>query len=111
MLFLINRYKKIKMEIPLNLVEDDELLLNKGDALVVIGREDKLQLIIVCPGCGKTSASAGGHVYNPKTKSYHPSIVHNKDLGGCGWHGWLTNGIFKECWNKLKNLLVSRLTI
>jgi len=36
-------------------------------------------------------------LYNPETKTYHPSIIHDKKLGGCGWHGWLINGIFKEC--------------
>jgi hypothetical protein len=25
-----------------------------------------------------------------------PSIVHSTP-GGCGWHGWLTNGEFKRC--------------
>ncbi len=80
--------------IKLNLVDDPDLLVNKGDAWIVKGREDNLQLVIVCPGCGRVSASAGNHVYNPDTKSYHPSIVHNTDLGGCGWHGWLKDGEF-----------------
>lgn len=80
----------------LNLVDDPELLINKGDAMIYIGKEEKFQLSIICPGCGKQSASAGGHVYDPITQSYSPSIVHNKDLGGCGWHGWLKNGIFTE---------------
>jgi hypothetical protein len=83
--------------IKLNLVDDYDLLLEKGDAHMVIGREGRLQLIIVCPGCGRRSGSAGNHVYNEETKTYHPSIVHNIDLGGCGWHGWLKNGIFTEC--------------
>lgn len=87
---------KERKPIKLNLVENNDLLLNKGDAMTYIGKEGKLQLIIVCPGCGKISGSAGGHVFNPDTQSYHPSIVHNKDLGGCGWHGWLKDGIFIE---------------
>lgn len=83
--------------IKLNLVEDHELLINKGDAIVVKGNEGKTQLIIVCPGCGAISSSRGSHVYNRETKSYHPSIVHDRNYGGCGWHGWLTNGIFTQC--------------
>lgn len=50
-----------------------------------------------CPNCGKKSSSVGNHIFIEATKSYHPSIVHNKKLGGCGWHGWLTNGVFTSC--------------
>lgn len=78
----------------LNLVDDPDLLINKGDAWIVKGKGGMLQLVIVCPGCGKVSASAGNHTYNPKTKTYNPSIVHNTELGGCGWHGWLKEGYF-----------------
>lgn len=80
----------------LNLVTDEDLVQNPGDAHIVQGGKG-LQLIICCPGCGKVSASAGTHLYDPATQSYSPSIVHNKDLGGCGWHGWLKNGEFVEC--------------
>ncbi len=81
--------------ITLNIVEDDEQLVNKGDAIIVTNKDlGWEQLIIVCPGCGQKSASAGKHRFNAETKSYSPSIVHNKKLGGCGWHGTLTNGIF-----------------
>lgn len=82
------------MGIKLNIVDDIEDVKEKGDATIVIGRNNKKQLIICCPQCGKRSGSAGNHVYNEETKTYTPSIVHNKDLGGCGWHGWLRNGIF-----------------
>lgn len=86
------------MKTELNLVDDHDLLLNKGDALIVTGHDKLTQLLIVCPGCGKVSGSAKGakHVYDRETKSYTPSIVHDSNLGGCGWHGWLTNGIFTE---------------
>lgn len=85
------------MVIKLNVVDDNEKLLNKGDAIMYVGRNKNIQLAIVCPRCGRISASAGGHAYNKKTRTYHPSIVHDKKLGGCGWHGWLKNGIFTEC--------------
>jgi len=83
------------MNIKLNLVDDIENLVNKGDAHIVFNKElGWEQLIIVCPNCGKQSASAGKHKFNRDTLSYTPSIVHNKKLGGCGWHGYLTNGVF-----------------
>lgn len=79
----------------LNIVTDDELLQNKGDAMVIFNPElGWNKLIIVCPSCGKHSASAGSHKFDEATLSYTPSIVHNTELGGCGWHGWLTNGEF-----------------
>ena len=102
-----------KIQIPLNLVNDFDDIIKPGDACVVavtkkIPLEDGIhfissdivdyyQLIICCPRCGKKSASAGNHKYDKETKSYHPSIVHDTELGGCGWHGWLKDGIFKEC--------------
>ncbi len=82
----------------LNLVHSFEDLINPGDAIESFNSQKNItQLVIACPGCGKISGSAGGHVFNKETLSYTPSIVHDKNLGGCGWHGWLTNGEFKEC--------------
>ena len=88
--------------IKLNIVKNSEDLKNPGDASPYMGIHSKtgeriLQLGIICPGCREESGSAGNHVYNPKTETYHPSIVHDKELGGCGWHGWLKNGFFTEC--------------
>jgi len=41
----------------LNLVDDDDLLINKGDAIQYFNKElGYTQLIIVCPGCGQKSA-------------------------------------------------------
>ncbi len=82
----------------LNLVEDNNLLVNPGDALPVFNPTlGWTQLIIVCPGCGKISGSARKHKFNVETNTYTPSIVHDKNLGGCGWHGSLINGEFTEC--------------
>lgn len=82
----------------LNLVKDSDLLLNKGDARTYFNKElGCYQLIIVCPGCGEKSASAGTHKFDRETLSYTPSIIHDVNLGGCGWHGNLTNGEFKPC--------------
>lgn len=80
-----------------NIVSDQEHLINRGDIFPITGNNGLPQLAIVCPGCGKVSASAGKHIYDAQTVSYHPSIVHNKSKGGCGWHGWLRNGEFTNC--------------
>jgi len=86
---------KIK-ELKLNLVDDIDKVINKGDALIVTAPEGHKTLIWICPRCGKMTSTARGHkhVFNEETKSLHPSILHAKDLGGCGWHGWLKNGFY-----------------
>lgn len=60
-----------------------------------------------CPGCGKRG---GLRIYGEaKTESpswelqsrdpvtLSPSVHHAADLGGCGWHGFLQNGIWTSC--------------
>jgi len=71
--------------------------LQKGEAIIVTGKNGVLQLIICCPQCGQTSSSAGNHVFDRETQSYSPSVVHNADLGGCGAHYWIRNGEFIMC--------------
>jgi len=83
------------MNIAANIVDDYDLLIDKGDILQVVGLNGQSELIIVCPACGQKTS--GRHLYNPETVSLTPSIVHDKKLGGCGYHGYLTNGIFTEC--------------
>jgi hypothetical protein len=80
------------------LIGDNEWPEKPGDAIMVT-YPTHLGLVWCCPKCGQNTATANGHkhVFNPKTNSLTPSIVHNKDLGGCGYHGFLINGIFKEC--------------
>jgi len=81
----------------------DELV--RGECIIYERHEDEedkekitsLGLIVCCPRCGKSST--GKHVYDPKTKSLHPSIVCNSinDNGvKCNYHGWLKNGIFSN---------------
>lgn len=60
-------------------------------------------LLFCCPGDGKVSSIAfvrlgdydvwswNGNREKPTTK---PSIHCNPAKGGCGWHGWLTDGRF-----------------
>jgi len=63
---------------------------------------------IACPGCGQCSAMRVGNpkpAENPSWKttgskydltsfSLSPSI---HCTGCCGWHGYLTNGVFESC--------------
>lgn len=60
-----------------------------------------------CPGCGGASILhlgsgpdrhtwqvTGGDPSKPESLSVRPSIHHS---GGCGWHGYLTDGVFAPC--------------
>lgn len=60
-----------------------------------------------CPGCGSKSYLAldeenppprwsvtAGDIRKPDAVSLSPSILHDRSKGGCGWHGYLTRGIF-----------------
>jgi len=60
-------------------------------------------LIFVCPGCRALSSILFVSIDKHPVWSWNgsktrptctPSILHNKDKGGCGWHGYLTEGIF-----------------
>lgn len=63
-----------------------------------------------CAGCGERSYLAidpeqphprwtvtEGDVERPDTVTLSPSILHSTALGGCGWHGYLTRGVFTPC--------------
>jgi hypothetical protein len=59
-----------------------------------------------CPGCGEVIAIDNG-MYEPnshpkwainfETLTATPSILHSRDGRGCGWHGYLTNGVLVPC--------------
>ncbi len=59
-----------------------------------------------CPGCGEpvscdlkpTDRKPSWEMTGTKEKpTLNPSIIHDKKLGGCGWHGYLTDGVFRPC--------------
>lgn len=63
-----------------------------------------------CPGCGSRSflpvgpenpgprwLLTGGDFARPDTVTLSPSIFHTVERGGCGWHGYLTNGVLRPC--------------
>lgn len=57
-------------------------------------------LVYLCPGCGKTFSITTGPEH-PKwgidfdKLTAHPSIRHAKEKGGCGWHGYLKEGVLE----------------
>lgn len=63
-----------------------------------------------CPGCGSTcilhlGTGPANHTWQvtegdaskPETVTLAPSILHAPQHGGCGWHGYLTRGVFTPC--------------
>jgi hypothetical protein len=87
-----------KINIPLNLIDHCDELIKPGDASEY-DDHGVIKLCWCCPKCGMATTTANGHthIWNRETKSLKPSIIHAKELGGCGWHGFLTNGMFKGC--------------
>lgn len=58
-----------------------------------------------CPGCGEQSW-VWFNVYDNKNGwdleveeplTLNPSLLHDKDSGGCGWHGFMRKGEFVGC--------------
>lgn len=63
--------------------------------------ESGLNFLIACPGCGQMGTArdgakwriTGGSEDDVTTLSVQPSILKSC----CGWHGYLTNGVFISC--------------
>ena len=69
--------------------------MKPGEAIVFDYSDGTKGLILCCPNCGRASSSSTGNPkYNEATQTVTPSIIHDKALGGCGWHGHLKNGKF-----------------
>lgn len=82
-------------DVQFKIVESDDDLTEAGRAIVFEYPDKTIGLLLCCPSCGRpSSSSTGNHKYNPATQSVTPSIIHDTKLGGCGWHGFLTNGKF-----------------
>lgn len=94
------------MDVPFNRVEGFEQLKNPGDGYWYFATDNHAmpdRLTFLCPcGCGSVAGVrvAGEHAWRwncdldkPTTQ---PSILVNK-TDGCGWHGYLTDGVFKSC--------------
>lgn len=67
--------------------------------------------LITCPGCGSQSGLylhppdahvprwtvTAGDPMRAEGLTLSPSIHHTTTQGGCGWHGYLTRGVFTPC--------------
>lgn len=67
--------------------------------------------ILTCPGCGQQSGLflnpvdpgvprwrvVAGDPARAEGLTLAPSIHHTTAQGGCGWHGWLRDGVFAPC--------------
>lgn len=74
-----------------------------GSYMYQEGQKEPTGLEFVCPGC----KGIGGLIFKTKNvdgwswngdldkPTCTPSILHDKN--SCGWHGYLTDGIFKVC--------------
>lgn len=81
-----------------------------GDIEVRGAGHDAGGYAFACPGCGSRSWLAlgpdnpsprwvvtAGDVARPDTVTLSPSIFHTRERGGCGWHGWLRDGVLVPC--------------
>lgn len=70
--------------------------------------EGTMRLTFVCPGgCGDIGGCRAFNGKQPEPRpswdwngnldkpTLRPSILSPRDSGGCGWHGYLTDGVFK----------------
>lgn len=86
-----------------NMVDYDELKENEYATFSRFNGEDGGGLVWLCRGCGKpVHISTEKDYYGQSwtidfiTLTATPSIKHDKAKSGCGWHGHLENGKFKE---------------
>lgn len=89
----------MRLEILNNEAELEDLKPNEYCITKRYSDDSLFGIIFKCPGCnrvisiGNKSTDGGpGWDIDFTTLTAKPSIVHNKKLGGCGWHGYLTAG-------------------
>lgn len=90
--------------VPLKIVDGFANARNAGDGYWLPNAESPERLHFLCPcGCGSTAGIAvkGEHAWqwdgDKEKPTATPSILVNGRGQGCGWHGYLTNGVFQEC--------------
>jgi hypothetical protein len=78
----------------------ENLKENEYAFLVTYSEGKNCSIVYKCPGCNKAviiTDKDSGHnnahwEIDFETLTAKPSIVHDKNKGGCGWHGYLTDG-------------------
>ena len=100
----------LRRTVPLHVVEalpDHDPAPPGHASRLVHGDGEPAGFIFACPGCGSQSHLPLGRVVDvrptwtvtagdPRTGvglSLAPSIHHTTALGGCGWHGYLRDGV------------------
>lgn len=62
---------------------------------------ERIGMVFKCPGCqeplGIQSHSEPKWTIDFEKLTAKPSILHDKTKGGCGWHGYLTDGELITC--------------
>jgi hypothetical protein len=78
---------------------DDKYHNDPGIGAYYVAKDDKIAgLNFACPGCGQVTCvdfNTWNWDGNEAAPTLTPSILHNKEKGGCGWHGFLTAGQFR----------------
>lgn len=104
----------LKRSVPAKLVHADKWgSLEPGECIKLVDGNggSVIGLLSACPGCGEPLSLdfvrerpghprwnvSGGDPAKPETLSLSPSILHDPSKGACGWHGYLTNGVFTPC--------------
>ena len=102
---------QLNRSVPVRVVDDiDADDVQPGDIEVRGAGHDAGGYAFACPGCGSRSWLAigpdnpsprwvvtAGDVARPDTVTLSPSIFHTRERGGCGWHGWLRDGVLVPC--------------
>ena len=101
----------LRRSAPLRVVEDvlraDDALAVPGEAQIIRGHDGRVsRYLFVCPGCraflsfsvtGDTRWDVtGGDIETGRNLTISPSLYH-KEPHGCGWHGWLRDGVLVPC--------------
>lgn len=69
-----------------------------GLAYACAGCGELVSLDFECDGTdGPRWSVVSGDPAQPETLTTSPSILHDPAKGGCGWHGYLTKGVFEPC--------------
>jgi len=79
----------------------------KPGSIFLAGEGERLWLHHHCPGCGERSGLKLFETVKPCSPSWKieqrdpitlsPSVHHARELGGCGWHGFLQQGNWTSC--------------
>ncbi len=94
----------VRRTVPARRVEDLDAE-NVGPGCMMLNSRHQGYLF-ACPGCAmhlslpvsgpQAWTVTAGDVEHPETLTLSPSILHPVNGNGCGWHGYLTGGVFRS---------------